>query len=92
MRRDTQLCRFAWFVQRAKGVRIMLVLSRKVSEEIIVDGDTRIKVVDVAGNRIGLGISAPAEVTINRSEICCQTDETRPDADDRRRNGRMSLW
>jgi carbon storage regulator len=44
----------------------MLVLSRKVGEEVIIDGEIRISVVRVRGNRVRLGIQAPADVCIRR--------------------------
>lgn len=47
----------------------MLVLSRKVNEEIIIGDNIRVTVVRVEGNRIRLGISAPAEISIRRQEL-----------------------
>ena len=47
----------------------MLVLSRKVGEEIIVDGNIRITVVAVRGGRIRIGITAPRDVSVDRAEI-----------------------
>ncbi|MBM4000371.1 MAG: carbon storage regulator [Planctomycetes bacterium] len=47
----------------------MLVLSRKRDEEIVIGGDIRITVVEVSGNRVKLGISAPAEVPVHRAEL-----------------------
>jgi len=44
----------------------MLVLSRKVGEEVIIDGEIRIAIVRVRGNRVRLGIQAPADVCIRR--------------------------
>jgi carbon storage regulator len=44
----------------------MLVLSRKVGEEVIIDGEIRISVVRVRGNRVRIGIQAPADVCIRR--------------------------
>jgi carbon storage regulator CsrA len=52
----------------------MLVLSRKVNEEIVIGDQIRITVVRVAGNRIRLGISAPENVTIQRSELVFDAD------------------
>jgi carbon storage regulator len=47
----------------------MLVLSRKVNEEIIVGENVRIKVIAVQGNKVRIGIEAPDHVTIRREEI-----------------------
>jgi carbon storage regulator len=47
----------------------MLVLTRKAGEEIIIDGDIRIKVSQVQGNRVKLCIEAPKSHRIVRSEI-----------------------
>jgi len=48
----------------------MLILSRKLNEAIVIDGDTRITVVGIRGNHIRLGIEAPDEVPILREELC----------------------
>jgi carbon storage regulator len=48
----------------------MLVLSRKIGERILVpDLDLAITVVAVEGNRVRLGVSAPADVPVYREEI-----------------------
>jgi len=47
----------------------MLVLSRKIGEEIVIAGHIRVKVVAVQGNRVRLGIVAPEDVTVHREEI-----------------------
>ena len=46
----------------------MLVLSRKKNEQIII-GDVTIMVVDIRGDKVRLGITAPKEVSIHRAEI-----------------------
>jgi carbon storage regulator len=49
--------------------RIMLVLSRKAGESIHIDGTIKVTIVTVHGNRVKVGIEAPAEVPIVRSEL-----------------------
>ena len=54
----------------------MLVLSRKNGEGIRIDDDVLVSVLEVRGNRVRLGITAPRGVTIHRSEFqSCQTTE-----------------
>lgn len=48
----------------------MLVLSRKEGESIVIgDGDLRIMVLEVRGNKVRLGIEAHQGVKIHRQEI-----------------------
>jgi carbon storage regulator len=47
----------------------MLVLSRKVGEEIIIDGEIRVSIVRVRGNRVRIGIQAPPSARILREEL-----------------------
>jgi carbon storage regulator len=47
----------------------MLVLSRRLGEEIVIDSNIRIKVIMVKGDRVRLGISAPPAIPVDRSEI-----------------------
>ena len=47
----------------------MLVLTRKVNEEILIGDNIRIKIVDIGSGRIRLGISAPRDVTVLRDEV-----------------------
>lgn len=47
----------------------MLVLSRKLGEKIVIDTDITITVVEVQGNRVKLGIQAPANVRVLRQEL-----------------------
>jgi carbon storage regulator len=48
---------------------IMLVLSRKVGETILISETIRVTVVQVANGRIRLGIDAPPEVSVLREEL-----------------------
>jgi carbon storage regulator len=47
----------------------MLVLSRKVNENIVIDGRIVVKVVRTEGNFVKLGIEAPPDVPVHRQEI-----------------------
>ena len=47
----------------------MLVLSRKVDEQIIIGDDIRITVVSIRGNQVRLGFEAPPSVSIFRQEL-----------------------
>ena len=47
----------------------MLVLSRRVGEEIVIAGGIRVTVVAVNGQRVRLGITAPPAVRVVRSEL-----------------------
>jgi len=47
----------------------MFVLSRKIGEEIVIDGCIRVSVVAVKGNQVRLGITAPPEVRVDREEV-----------------------
>ncbi|HEX3151382.1 MAG TPA: carbon storage regulator [Gemmataceae bacterium] len=47
----------------------MLVLSRRIGEEIIINGNIRVTVVASKGDRVRLGIVAPRDVTVDRSEV-----------------------
>lgn len=47
----------------------MLVLSRKVGEEIVIAGNIRVKVLAVRGNQIRLGVVAPSDVSVDRGEV-----------------------
>lgn len=47
----------------------MLVLTRKKGQSINIGDNVRIVVLDVAGDTVRIGIEAPAEVFVYRSEI-----------------------
>ena len=43
----------------------MLLLTRKVGDQIVIDGRIVVKVVDIQGGRVQLGIEAPKDVKIS---------------------------
>jgi carbon storage regulator len=47
----------------------MLVLSRQKDESIIIGDNVEIVIVDVRGEEVRLGITAPKDVTVHRKEV-----------------------
>jgi carbon storage regulator len=47
----------------------MLVLSRRLGEQIVIGGEIRITVVAVQGNKVRIGITAPPNIRVDREEI-----------------------
>jgi carbon storage regulator len=47
----------------------MLVLTRRLGEEIVIAGNIHITVVAIQGDRVRLGVQAPPSVCIDRSEV-----------------------
>ncbi len=47
----------------------MLVLSRQKDESIIIGDDVEITIVDVRGDKVRLGITAPKEIPVHRREV-----------------------
>ncbi len=47
----------------------MLILSRKLNEEIVINGEIKVKIISISDNQIKIGIDAPASVKILRGEI-----------------------
>lgn len=53
----------------------MLVLSRHKNESIIVNDNIRIVVVEIRGDKVRLGIDAPKEMPVDRSEVRIRKEE-----------------
>lgn len=47
----------------------MLVLTRRLGETIVIGDDIVIKIVDIHGKQIRVGIEAPTEISVYRGEI-----------------------
>jgi carbon storage regulator len=48
---------------------MMLVLSRKIGEKIVIGNDVFITVLEVRGDNVKLGMEAPKHISIHREEI-----------------------
>jgi len=60
----------------------MLALSRKKSEAIVIGNNVEITVLEVRGDQVKLGISAPKEVPIYRKEVYAQIQKENAQAVD----------
>lgn len=47
----------------------MLILSRKLDESIIINGEIELKIISIDENRVRLGIVAPQNYEIHRKEV-----------------------
>ncbi len=56
----------------------MLVLSRKLSEAIVIGDGITISVLAVHGDRVKLGIDAPAEIPVHRQEVSRRINDHAP--------------
>lgn len=53
----------------------MLALSRKKNEALVVNNNIEITVLEIKGEQVKLGISAPREVPVYRKEVYVQIQE-----------------
>ena len=53
----------------------MLILSRRQGESIVIGNGITVTVMRVRGKTVNLGIDAPKEIGVRRSELCERTGE-----------------
>ena len=58
----------------------MLALSRKKNEALIVNNNVEITILDIKGDQVKLGITAPKEVPIYRKEVYLHIQESNKDS------------
>ena len=69
----------------------MLVLSRKEGEKLVIDGNITWVVTKIAGNRVTVGIEAPADVKIFRGELKPSEQKEQPKLVPLRRAATMTI-
>jgi len=47
----------------------MLVLTRKIQETLVIDGNITVTVVSVENGRVRIGIEAPRHISVRRGEL-----------------------
>jgi carbon storage regulator len=62
----------------------MLVLSRRVDEEICIGDDIRLLVLSIQGGKVRLGVEAPEGVRIMRKELLLRDEVAAGDAPPKR--------
>ena len=58
----------------------MLALTRKKSEAIIINNNVEITILEIKGDQVKIGISAPKEVPVYRKEVYLQIQEANKEA------------
>lgn len=58
----------------------MLALSRKKNEALVINNNVEITILDIKGDQVKVGITAPKEVPIYRKEVYLQIQEANKNA------------
>lgn len=58
----------------------MLALSRKKNEALVINNHIEITILDIRGDQVKIGISAPKEVPVYRKEVYIQIQEANREA------------
>ena len=58
----------------------MLALSRKKTEAIVINNNIEITILEIKGEQVKIGISAPKEVPVYRKEVYVQIQEANKEA------------
>ena len=58
----------------------MLALSRKKNEALVIDNNVEVTVLEIKGEQVKLGITAPREVPVYRKEVYVQIQDSNKEA------------
>ena len=68
------------FYRQERMVSNMLALSRKKNEAIVINNNIEITILEIKGEQVKIGISAPKEVPVYRKEVYLQIQEANKEA------------
>lgn len=58
----------------------MLVLSRRANQSIVIGSDVIVRVLDIRGDQVRIGVEAPRSVTVHREEVAAEILESNREA------------
>lgn len=58
----------------------MLVLSRRANQAIVIGPDVIVRVLDIRGDQVRIGIEAPRSVTVHREEVAAEIRQSNEEA------------
>ena len=58
----------------------MLALSRKKNEALVINNNVEITILEIKGDQVKVGITAPKEVPVYRKEVYMQIQQSNKDA------------
>ena len=58
----------------------MLALSRKKNEALVINNNVEVTILDIKGDQVKVGITAPKEVPVYRKEVYLQIQEANKSA------------
>ncbi len=58
----------------------MLALSRKKGEALVINNDIEITILEIKGEQVKIGITAPKEIPVYRKEVYVQIQESTKEA------------
>lgn len=60
----------------------MLALSRKKNEALIINNNIEVTILEIKGDQVKIGITAPREIPVYRKEVYVQIQESNKEAMD----------